>query len=557
MNHSIFRFTLNMHNHRSQASVSAFRGDTGVRLLISLTDGGNLYFIEDGCTAILSGTKPDGNKLCNRCVIEKNTMIQYDFTEQTATCIGVTNCEITLYGADGKIITAPKFVIVVDEREFSGDDLIESETERDALDAIFLSEAQRIEAERLRDEAENGIKDENGNIVVKGRVQVEQDRVIAEEERAEAVAKATEDATTAAEVATSAMEVATTASESVSNFTRTVSRNTKRITNLEQGISPDPFETDSSVAYIKTVPSNACPYAQINGFGGKSYKSKNLYYGERNLVLDGTTKSIDLWVGNIAETVTLSFKTAMEYTNPNGPTTIRATEADGTVKAITPYVKKYVFAGLTKLQLVNWGNEIGVFQDMQLEYGSTATEYEPYFEGIRDSKVTSIVSKCADDTNLFKPIDDYQFEAIPFIVGHTYKVYTNAYDIIDSLVFFDKDSLYDTQIPITSEVTTFTVSAEYSYGFNIWGSFNGNFMNPDYFFILTDETPTKVIDTIEIPEEIQIREGYGADGFYVDFEQAGLPDFIEVEGGGSIEFVNEYENAVPSSITYQLKGGTI
>lgn len=156
MNRSIFRFTLNMHSHRSQASVAAFRGDTGIRLCITLTDGGNPYVIEKGCSAILSGTKADGNKLWNRCVIDHitNTII-YDFTEQTATRKGVVNCEITLYGPDGHVITAPKFIIVVDEREVNFDEIPESAIELDALELILHSEEEREaqEAERQRQEA--------------------------------------------------------------------------------------------------------------------------------------------------------------------------------------------------------------------------------------------------------------------------------------------------------------------------------------------------------------------------------------------------------------------
>ena len=139
MNYSIFRFTLNMHNHRSQASVSAFRGDTAIRLCFNLTDGGLPYRIEDGCVAVLNGTKPDGNKLHNRCVIENNSTIVYDFTEQTSACPGIINCDITLYGGDGRIITAPKFIIVVDEREVS--DEIVSATEKSALDDVLTRAA--------------------------------------------------------------------------------------------------------------------------------------------------------------------------------------------------------------------------------------------------------------------------------------------------------------------------------------------------------------------------------------------------------------------------------
>ena len=151
MNYSVYRFTLNMHTHRSQASVSAVYGDTAVRLLINLTDGGMPYLIGDGCTAVLSGTKADGNKLWDRCVIINNgATIQYDFTEQTSNCAGVANCEITLYDAEGKIVTAPKFTIVIDEREVKDDDIPISETETALLDKIAIDETARVAAEEKR-----------------------------------------------------------------------------------------------------------------------------------------------------------------------------------------------------------------------------------------------------------------------------------------------------------------------------------------------------------------------------------------------------------------------
>ena len=153
MNYSIFRFTLNMHSHRSQASVSAFHGDTAVRLLFALTDGGVPYKIEGGCVAILTGTKADGTKLVHRCTILNDmTTIQYDFEEQTSSCVGVVSCEIALYGADGKTICAPKFTIVIDERETT--DLNLSTDDENLLASIALAEVQRVEAEAERKKAE-------------------------------------------------------------------------------------------------------------------------------------------------------------------------------------------------------------------------------------------------------------------------------------------------------------------------------------------------------------------------------------------------------------------
>ena len=59
------------------------------------------------------------------------------------------------------------------------------------------------------------------------------------------------------------------------NMEARISRNEKRITNLEKRVEPEPFETDSSVAYIKEVPQNALPYAEISKIGGMTHKDGN------------------------------------------------------------------------------------------------------------------------------------------------------------------------------------------------------------------------------------------------------------------------------------------
>ena len=150
MNYSVFRFTLDFHKHQSQKSIPVFLGDTAVRLLISLTDGGNAYTIENGCRAVLYGRKPGENPsesdiLIHDCVIESNAVIRYDFTDQTANVAGVTQCELRLYGADGKLVTAPRFIIVVDERVVYDKDIPLSQTDLQAVDKIFAA-VEDIEA---------------------------------------------------------------------------------------------------------------------------------------------------------------------------------------------------------------------------------------------------------------------------------------------------------------------------------------------------------------------------------------------------------------------------
>ena len=155
MNYSTHRFTLDIHQTRSQVSIPVMFQDTWVRLFINLTDGGKPYKIEEGCTAVLYGKKADGTALVNECeIIDNNTRIVYTFNEQTATCLGEVGCEIRLYSKNGLQLTSPSFVILVEERVIEDDEIIESEAERSALDSVFASEAERETAEEERKSAE-------------------------------------------------------------------------------------------------------------------------------------------------------------------------------------------------------------------------------------------------------------------------------------------------------------------------------------------------------------------------------------------------------------------
>lgn len=174
MNYSIFRFTLNMHTHRAQVSIPSMRGDTAVRLLITLSDGGNTYTIEDGCTVILTGKKPDGNAFVNGCAVLNNATIQYDFTGQTATCSGLVECELSVYGKDGGLVTSARFAIVVGDRVLSSYDE-ESVLETTGLDHIISSEEGRVKAETARKSSEVA------------RVKAETARVAAEADRGQSI----------------------------------------------------------------------------------------------------------------------------------------------------------------------------------------------------------------------------------------------------------------------------------------------------------------------------------------------------------------------------------
>ena len=178
MNYSIYRFTLDIHRTKSQVSIPVLFRDTGIQFYISLTDGGKPYFIEDGCRAVFSAKKPDGATLFNDCIIEDNTRIRYDFTEQTTNCEGMMNCEIRLYGKDGNLLTTPAFVVVVDPRVVYDSEVLDSFPESTSLDNILSAENDRLVGEQQRVDAE-AVR----VIVENARAAAESERVAAENAR--------------------------------------------------------------------------------------------------------------------------------------------------------------------------------------------------------------------------------------------------------------------------------------------------------------------------------------------------------------------------------------
>ena len=181
MNYSIYRFTLDLQKHQSQMSISVFKNDTAIRLLIGLTDGGKPYHINDGIQAILYGKRADDKEIIHRCMIKDNAEVIYDFEETTACKEGLVQCQLRLYGLDGNLITAPRFVIVVDER-IVDDNNVEIQSDRlTALDNIFLSENERVEAEKARAVAENARAEaEIGRAETVSELSASMDNVLAE-----------------------------------------------------------------------------------------------------------------------------------------------------------------------------------------------------------------------------------------------------------------------------------------------------------------------------------------------------------------------------------------
>lgn len=185
MNSSKYRFTLDMHTAQSQVSLPIVLHDTARKLYISLADGGKIYHIADGCLAVIRIDRPTGTYIEQFCPIEDNTNIVYDFAQYTNTAIveGLHECEVTLYGLDGRIITTARFSMVVSARVVSKDDIEITDDDWTIIDSVAVEEARRQENFRqaMEDvkEAIEGIDEaikeiaapeigENGNWIIGG-----------------------------------------------------------------------------------------------------------------------------------------------------------------------------------------------------------------------------------------------------------------------------------------------------------------------------------------------------------------------------------------------------
>lgn len=276
----------------------------------------------------------------------------------------------------------------------------------DKIAELDASETERIAAEQTRVVAEEA------------RVIAEQGRVDAETDRNTTFNTLSTDMSAATVRAEELIEGLSNYDSTIDNHGNRITANEvkadnheKRITNIERHISNDYFVTDNSIAYNKAVGVDVCPYAQLNNIGGMTYKCNNLIpftYRDKSKTSNGITFTVNddgtvLVNGTATARAELSLGSikckAGTYTLSGCPVnnggqyallTYNGGDSKGTGHTFTFNEEKSI--GFT-IRI-----EAGVVADNllfkpMLNEGSTALPYEPYYEGLRDTKVTEIVSE--------------------------------------------------------------------------------------------------------------------------------------------------------------------
>lgn len=382
-----------------------------------------------------------------------------------------------------------------------------------------------------------------------------------------------------------------------------VSAHEKRITNLEKGLPDDRFVTDDSVAYVKSVPVNACPFAAVEKVGGMTYQ-------DGDTLKPAKVTDVEIVGANLLPypyQYTTTTKRGVTYTD-NGDGTV---ELNGTAEAQSYFILyrgifpagTYTLSGIPYAVAtagIYFSNDSYTFYYEDRGKGVTFTNNET-------GRITIAINLAAGTTVnnfLVKPMLARGTEALPYapytkrffeipkaiqeLDGYGEGAGTASNGIVwrEDGVFYEKRCV---KINLTADKAIYkdAYAPNYRFGFTIVDK------APSVGFIgnMTSNIAVKPdpVTTPAAATEYSIAGMTGSGAVYViipncasasdaiaylnahpvelwyettDPEAIDISDLItkdnliEVEGGGTLTFVNEHGAAASSTITYQVKGET-
>ena len=244
MNDSIYRISLDVHEHGSQTVLKAKHTDTGRTLCISLRHGGTPYPVTLDVYAVFKATKSDGTIIYNACTIEGGEII-YEFTEQTCAAIGRSSCEIALYDMDGNHITSPRFTLLVDGTIYP-DDVVESTDEFSALTDLIAKTLSSNDAATEATSKANAATD-NANTATQN------------------ANEATQTANQAASAATQAAQSANTATNNANGAATSANEATLAANNAASGANLAAENANETVSNVSKIVKNTMIVGKVAG----------------------------------------------------------------------------------------------------------------------------------------------------------------------------------------------------------------------------------------------------------------------------------------------------
>lgn len=319
------------------------------------------------------------------------------------------------------------------------------------------------------------------------------------------------------------------------NVAEQISMQAKRITNLEKGVAADSFETDDSVAYVKSVPANSAPYAAISKVGGMTHRvnvgteDAPVYELRNAAVTEFVSKGVNL----------LRFQERTITTN--GITFVG--NSDGTITANGTATAHAYFSFLESVSLDETG--AGYLLDGCPEGGSDAKYLLQLYYAKEDGSAGQLIMS---EFGRGQPFTAAYKNITGMVVVRSGTTVTNLV-FKPRIVDQSKKDMPFRKAFCTNYPLPEAVKALEGYG-------QGNPENPDeYNAIVWREDGRCVYE----------HKGNNEDDAWVALDAVEVTDIsdilpadnlIEVEGGGTITFENDHGHAVPSEVVYQMKGAS-
>lgn len=176
MNKQCYRKSLDLQKNGVQWSVDIKKNDVNSRkIVISLTDGGKTFNLDENMIVTVYAKKPDENIIYSNCKIESGLVI-FEPTKQCISAEGTVNCELRIYSENSsgsQLLTSPRFSIEV-YGVLSNEEHLVSTNEYSALtEATLKAQEATTKANDITDEItrklENGeLKGEKGEQGLQG-----------------------------------------------------------------------------------------------------------------------------------------------------------------------------------------------------------------------------------------------------------------------------------------------------------------------------------------------------------------------------------------------------
>lgn len=116
MNKQCYRKSLDLQKNGVQWPVEIKKNDVNSRkIVISLTDGGKTFNLDENMIVTVYAKKPDENIIYSNCKIESGLVI-FEPTKQCISAEGTVNCELRIYSENSsgsQLLTSPRFSIEV------------------------------------------------------------------------------------------------------------------------------------------------------------------------------------------------------------------------------------------------------------------------------------------------------------------------------------------------------------------------------------------------------------------------------------------------------------